>query len=50
MVHNGIEYGLMQLTSEIYDILKKAGGLSNKELPETYTEWNAGRLQRFWLK
>ena len=50
MVHNGIEYGLMQLTSEIYDILKKAGKLSNEELHTTYTSWNAGRLQSFLVE
>ncbi|MBO0322430.1 NADP-dependent phosphogluconate dehydrogenase [Muricauda sp. CAU 1633] len=50
MVHNGIEYGLMQLTSEIYDLLKKAGGLSNEELHETYSTWNEGRLQSFLVE
>ncbi len=50
MVHNGIEYGLMQLTSEIYDLLKKAGGLTNEELHETYASWNAGRLQSFLVE
>ncbi|WP_136468064.1 NADP-dependent phosphogluconate dehydrogenase [Flagellimonas onchidii] len=50
MVHNGIEYGLMQLTSEIYDLLKKAGGLTNEELHETYAKWNAGRLQSFLVE
>ena len=50
MVHNGIEYGLMQLTSEIYDVLKKAGKLSNEELHNTYAEWNNGRLQSFLVE
>jgi len=50
MVHNGIEYGLMQLTSEIYDLLKKAGKLSNKELHQTYAQWNQGRLQSFLVE
>ncbi|UJH67683.1 NADP-dependent phosphogluconate dehydrogenase [Allomuricauda sp. SCSIO 65647] len=50
MVHNGIEYGLMQLTSEIYDLLKKAGKLSNEELHKTYSEWNQGRLQSFLVE
>ncbi|MCB4798044.1 NADP-dependent phosphogluconate dehydrogenase [Neotamlana laminarinivorans] len=50
MVHNGIEYGLMQLTSEIYDLLKKAGGLTNSELHNTYSEWNSGRLQSFLVE
>lgn len=50
MVHNGIEYGLMQLTSEIYDLLKKAGKLTNKELHQTYAKWNEGRLQSFLVE
>ncbi len=50
MVHNGIEYGLMQLTSEIYDLLKKSAGLSNEELHQTYDKWNSGRLQSFLVE
>lgn len=50
MVHNGIEYGLMQLTSEIYDLLKKAGGLTNSELHQTYKSWNEERLQSFLVQ
>tara|TARA_R110002020_G_scaffold91560_1_gene222208 strand:+ start:43272 stop:44684 length:1413 start_codon:yes stop_codon:yes gene_type:complete len=50
MVHNGIEYGLMQLTSEIYDLLKKAGGFSNAELHDTFSTWNGGRLQSFLVE
>lgn len=50
MVHNGIEYGLMQLTSEIYDLLKKSCGLSNQELAELYGKWNQGRLQSFLVE
>ncbi|MEN1785133.1 MAG: NADP-dependent phosphogluconate dehydrogenase [Bacteroidota bacterium] len=50
MVHNGIEYGLMQLTSEIYDLLKKGGRLTNAELHQTYSEWNQGRLQSFLVE
>ena len=50
MVHNGIEYGLMQLTSEIYDLLKKAGGLTNAEQHRTFSKWNAGRLQSFLVE
>ena len=38
MVHNGIEYGLMQLTSEIYDLLKKGGDFNNDELHQTYAK------------
>jgi 6-phosphogluconate dehydrogenase len=50
MVHNGIEYGLMQLTSEIYDVLKKGGDFDNDELHSTYAKWNAGRLQSFLVE
>jgi len=50
MVHNGIEYGLMQLTSEIYDLLKKGGGLTNEEMHTVYAEWNTGRLQSFLVE
>ena len=50
MVHNGIEYGLMQLTSEIYDLLKKGGDFNNDELHQTYANWNAGRLQSFLVE
>ncbi|MEO9893450.1 NADP-dependent phosphogluconate dehydrogenase [Aurantibacter sp.] len=50
MVHNGIEYGLMQLTSEIYDLLKKGGEYSNELLHQTYAKWNSGRLQSFLVQ
>ena len=41
MVHNGIEYGDMQLIAEAYDLLKNAVGLTNEQLAEVFTEWNA---------
>lgn len=50
MVHNGIEYGLMQLTSEIYDILKKGADYNNDELHKTFDAWNKGRLQSFLVE
>ncbi len=50
MVHNGIEYGLMQLTSEIYDLLRKLGNLSNDELHKVFDTWNKGRLQSFLVE
>jgi 6-phosphogluconate dehydrogenase len=50
MVHNGIEYGLMQLTSEIYDLLRRAGGLTNDELHNLFASWNKGRLQSFLVE
>jgi len=40
MVHNGIEYGVMQLIAETYNILKTLGKLSNKELHETFKKYN----------
>jgi 6-phosphogluconate dehydrogenase len=50
MVHNGIEYGLMQLTSEIYDVLKKGADYENDELHNTFDTWNKGRLQSFLVE
>eukprot|EP00002_Diphylleia_rotans_P011730 TRINITY_DN2309_c0_g3_i1.p2 TRINITY_DN2309_c0_g3~~TRINITY_DN2309_c0_g3_i1.p2 ORF type:complete len:472 (+),score=115.24 TRINITY_DN2309_c0_g3_i1:79-1494(+) len=50
MVHNGIEYGDMQLISEAYDILRNIGGLTNEELHEVFTEWNNGELKSFLIE
>ncbi|KAH7298853.1 hypothetical protein KP509_25G061600 [Ceratopteris richardii] len=50
MVHNGIEYGDMQLISEAYDVLKSVGGLTNKELARTFSEWNKGELESFLIE
>eukprot|EP01018_Ginkgo_biloba_P021458 Gb_14015 [translate_table: standard] len=50
MVHNGIEYGDMQLISEAYDVLKHVGGLSNQELADTFSEWNRGELESFLVE
>ncbi|KAB1202793.1 6-phosphogluconate dehydrogenase, decarboxylating 2, chloroplastic [Morella rubra] len=50
MVHNGIEYGDMQLISEAYDVLKNVGGLSNEELAEIFAEWNRGELESFLIE
>lgn len=40
MVHNGIEYGDMQLIAEAYDVLKVVGGLTNEELATVFDQWN----------
>ncbi|WP_088239487.1 NADP-dependent phosphogluconate dehydrogenase [Calothrix rhizosoleniae] len=40
MVHNGIEYGDMQLIAEAYDLLKNVAGLDSKQLHEVFAEWN----------
>ena len=50
MVHNGIEYGDMQLIAEAYDLLKNIGGLSNDELAKVFTEWNDNELQSFLIE
>ncbi|MEK6298611.1 MAG: NADP-dependent phosphogluconate dehydrogenase, partial [Paraburkholderia tropica] len=50
MVHNGIEYGDMQLIAESYAVLKQVLGLSNEELGEVYTEWNAGELDSYLIE
>lgn len=50
MVHNGIEYGMMQLTSEIYDVLRKSADFTNDELHEVFAKWNSGRLQSFLVE
>ncbi len=40
MVHNGIEYGIMQIIAECYDILKELGGFTNEELADLFDGWN----------
>ncbi|PNH04030.1 6-phosphogluconate dehydrogenase, decarboxylating [Tetrabaena socialis] len=50
MVHNGIEYGDMQLISEAYDVLKTLGGLDNEELAAVFTEWNQTELKSFLVE
>jgi 6-phosphogluconate dehydrogenase len=49
MVHNGIEYGLMQLISEAYHLLKVAGGLKNDELHDVFLKWNKGKLHSYLI-
>ncbi|KAM3466985.1 hypothetical protein NHJ6243_000382 [Beauveria neobassiana] len=50
MVHNGIEYGDMQLICEAYDIMKRAIGLSNKEIGDVFAKWNKGVLDSFLIE
>lgn len=50
MVHNGIEYAIMQMISESYHMLKKYVGLSNEEIHEIYSTWNKGKLQSFLIE
>jgi 6-phosphogluconate dehydrogenase len=50
MVHNGIEYGDMQLIAEAYDILQGALGLKAAELADIFEEWNQGELDSFLIE
>ncbi|MBN2983721.1 MULTISPECIES: NADP-dependent phosphogluconate dehydrogenase [Cohnella] len=50
MVHNGIEYGDMQLIGEAYHLLKDVLGLSTSELHEIFTEWNKGELDSYLIE
>ncbi len=50
MVHNGIEYALMQSIAEAYQLLKEIAGLSNDELHEVFLKWNDGPLQSYLIE
>ena len=50
MVHNGIEYGLMQLIAETYEILRKGLKLDNKAIQKVFAQWNEGRLQSYLIE
>ena len=50
MVHNGIEYGDMQLIAESYDLMHRALNLSAQELHEVFAEWNEGELQSYLIE
>ncbi|WP_289006539.1 decarboxylating NADP(+)-dependent phosphogluconate dehydrogenase [uncultured Parabacteroides sp.] len=50
MVHNGIEYGDMQLISEAYSLLKNRKGLDNEEMSVVFEEWNKGELDSFLIE
>jgi 6-phosphogluconate dehydrogenase len=50
MVHNGIEYGDMQLIAESYDIMRRALGLSASELADVFGQWNEGSLNSFLIE
>jgi len=50
MVHNGIEYGDMQLICEAYSLLKDGLGLSNEELYDVFAEWNGGELDSYLIE
>ncbi|GGE23671.1 6-phosphogluconate dehydrogenase, NADP(+)-dependent, decarboxylating [Marinithermofilum abyssi] len=50
MVHNGIEYGDMQLIAEAYHLMKDVLGLSNEELHQVFAEWNEGELDSYLIE
>ncbi|HEY1791775.1 MAG TPA: NADP-dependent phosphogluconate dehydrogenase [Opitutaceae bacterium] len=50
MVHNGIEYGLMQLIAETYDLMKRGVGLNDDELHEFFAGWNHGEMGGYLME
>jgi 6-phosphogluconate dehydrogenase len=50
MVHNGIEYGDMQLISETYDLMKRGLGLTNDDMHKIFVEWNKGVLDSYLIE
>ena len=50
MVHNGIEYGLLQLISETYDIMKRDWVMNARDLAEIYSKWNSGELNSYLVE
>ena len=50
MVHNGIEYGDMQLIAEAYDLLHRGAGISNNELAKIFGKWNNGDLHSYLIE
>jgi 6-phosphogluconate dehydrogenase len=50
MVHNGIEYGIMQLIAETYDLLKRGVGLTDDELGEVFSSWNQAELNGYLVE
>jgi 6-phosphogluconate dehydrogenase len=50
MVHNGIEYGVMQLIAETYDLMKRGWGMNDDEVGEVYTSWNKGELNGYLVE
>jgi 6-phosphogluconate dehydrogenase len=50
MVHNGIEYGLMQIISETYHYMKRVLGMNDSEISETFAKWNEGDLNSFLIE
>jgi len=49
-IHNGIEYGDMQLIAEVYDVMKTVLGMSNEEMADVFEEWNKGELESYLIE
>jgi 6-phosphogluconate dehydrogenase len=50
MVHNGIEYGDMQLIAEVYDVLTRAAGMAAREIADVFATWNEGELRSYLVE
>ncbi|HXQ32342.1 MAG TPA: decarboxylating NADP(+)-dependent phosphogluconate dehydrogenase [Steroidobacteraceae bacterium] len=50
MVHNGIEYGDMQLIGEVYDLMRRGAGMTNPEMRDVFAEWNRGELDSYLIE
>ena len=50
MVHNGIEYGDMQIICETYDLMKRGLGMSNAEMASVFADWNAAELDSYLIE
>ncbi len=50
MVHNGIEYGIMQLISEVYDLMQTLAGMSAAEMQPVFAAWNEGELNSYLIE
>ena len=50
MIHNGIEYAMMQIISEVYHIMKLGMKMSNQEIHQTFMPWNKGKLNSYLIE
>ncbi|MBI1353005.1 MAG: NADP-dependent phosphogluconate dehydrogenase [Acidobacteria bacterium] len=50
MVHNGIEYGIMQIICEVYDILRKSAGMSTPKIQEVFADWTKSEIGGFLIE
>lgn len=50
MAHNGIEYGIMQLISEVYDLMKRGYNIDDDTIQKTFEEWNSTELQSYLIE